>query len=90
MIWQDFIIMAANFGFATILIPQALDMYHGKIPMNRVTCVATFLLLIVMGITLATIGLWLSMCAEFANAFIWGILSYLSMRNGRDDVRQRT
>lgn len=83
MIWQDPALMAINYIFAATLIPQAFDMYHNKMPMNKFTCLLTSVLLIAAGAIFITLNLWLSMTAELVNAVIWGAMLYMSYRNGR-------
>jgi len=62
--------MIGCFGFAFALIPSI----KGKAKPARMSCVITICLLIMVGVSFATLGLWLSFAAEVTAIIAWGIL----------------
>ena len=72
MIWQDFVIMIACFGFAVALIPSI----RGKQKPPKSSCILTIILLAAIAISLGTLNLWLSVFAEVTSIIAWGVLLF--------------
>jgi hypothetical protein len=84
--WQDIVIMVANFLFAIILLPQLQDIYHRKTSMNLYSTAITMFGLVVVAITFSTLEMWASMLASLINACIWTSLFWFSLRNRREGI----
>lgn len=72
MIWQDWAIMVACFGFGLALIPSI----RGKNKPARASCIFTIVLLAIIGVSFATLKLWASFASEVVTAIAWGILFF--------------
>lgn len=79
--WQDLVIMGANFVFAAILIPQALDLHRCGTCMNLYSTGITAIGLVVISYAFATLDLWASVMASMFNASIWTTLFLISWKN---------
>jgi hypothetical protein len=68
--WQDIVITVCCFGFAISAMPTVLS--KSKPP--RSTSILMASLMTIIGICFGTLGLWLSMSAEFVAAIPWIII----------------
>ena len=85
MVWQDFVITGTNLLFGFMLIPQILDTYRSKNPLNLYSTGLTFLGLMIVNITMASLGLWLSAIPICTIAWlVLFILSYKYRKLSKD------
>ena len=81
MIWQDIVIAAVSLLFGFVMLPQFMDVWHGKTILNTYTSGLTAIGLFIMGATFITLNLWISVFSEFFSGVIWSLLFILSVRN---------
>ena len=81
MIWQDIVIASVSLLCGFVMLPQFMDVWHGKTILNTYTAGLTAIGLFIMGATFITLDLWISVVSEFFSGVIWLLLFILSVRN---------
>ena len=89
MIWQDILIAALGFLFSIMLIPQIKDSFNGNY-VNTTSSALTALGLVIMGVTFATLELWLTTISTLLNGAVWLLLFVLAMKGSGSWVRRET
>jgi hypothetical protein len=77
MIWQDCVISAVNWCFAAALVPS---LRPGGAGFSRLTAISNTVLLVILGCTLATLGLIGSAASSILTATLWAVIGVRSMR----------
>lgn len=90
MIWQDYVIAAIGFAFSFMILPQVIDSYRGKSFLNLITSSLTISALVVLGITFATMDMWISAGANISTGFMWILLLYFGLKNYRRKKHEDT
>ncbi len=80
--WQDYVISVVGLLFGFMMFPQIRDSLKGK-TVNAVSAGLTVGGLFVLGFTFASLGLWLSVGAEFFSGATWLVLFVLSVKENR-------
>jgi Zn-dependent protease with chaperone function len=79
--WQDIVIATVSLMFGAILLPQLVDVWHGKTTLNLYTASLTTIGLFILTITFFTMQFWASFIADFISGIIWLLLFLFSVRN---------
>ena len=79
--WQDIVIATVSLMFGAILLPQLIDVCHGKTTLNLYTASLTTIGLFILTITFFTMQFWASFIADFISGIIWLLLFVFSVRN---------
>jgi hypothetical protein len=77
--WQDVVLSACNFVLIIALLPSVFSEHKPALTTSLVTGSA----LSIMGITFATLSLWLTMIALFISSVLWFVLALQSFSNKR-------
>ena len=79
--WQDYVISVAGFIFAIVMIPQLIDVYYGKKHVNKISSGLTSGFQVVLFVTYATLGLFLSCVSVVVLAIVWMLLFIFTILN---------
>jgi hypothetical protein len=78
LIWQDMVIGIGSILFTLVLLPELLDVWHGK-TMNVWSASFTSIILGIYCIAYASLGLWFAAIPH--TTAIWGCIAYFSWKN---------
>lgn len=84
--WQDYVIAGTQWIFLIALIPSLVHREHKPALLSSVL---TGTLLIVMGVTLATLGLWNGLISSLAVGAGWYVLAWQRYRLNRQNTSSR-
>jgi len=84
MVWQDIVISIVGMSFGFMLIPMIKDSLKGK-TINPLSAFLTMMGIYIIGITMYTLELYLSVISQLFSGTMWAILFILSIKKRKQN-----